>query len=128
MTKLDLKSEFFGFSKMMSAIVATCLALGFFGEPFLEDYVQDRIGEYEKKHEEKNSKRLKLRDLLSDKMKVDPDEVHIELGRMYQSELIERSKIYESIDSDYKHNKDKINKIIKEIKYIYPNTVLNYED
>ena len=56
---------------------------------------------------------VKLRKLLSDKMDVDEDEVHIELGRMYQAEKV---------------SKDKRNKIIKEIKYLYPQTVLNYEN
>jgi hypothetical protein len=113
---------------VMTAIVATLGALWFFGEPFLEDYVDNHFEVYEKKHKTENSKKVKLRSLLSEKMGVPSDEVHIELGRMYQSELIEREKIYEAISKDYNHNKSKRNKIIKEIKSIHPQTVLNHEN
>jgi len=125
---MDIKNEFFAFSKMMSAIVGTCVALWFFGEPFLEDYVDSHFEKYEKEHKERNSQKVKLRSLLSEKMGVDEDEVHIELGRMYKNEIPERNKIKELINSDWKVSKDRRNKIVKEIKYIYPNTVLDYEN
>jgi hypothetical protein len=124
----DLKSDFLKLSKTLTAVVSTVIAFGYFGEPFLEDYVESHFVVYEKKHKKENSEKIKLRDLLSEKMGCDADEVHIELGRMYKNELIERKKIYEAIDGDYNHSKDKRNKIVKEIKYIYPQTVLNYEN
>jgi len=110
---MELKSEFVKFSKVMTAIVATLVSVWFFGEPFLEDYVENHFEAYDIKHKKENSQKVKLRKLLSDKMDVDEDEVHIELGRMYQAEKV---------------SKDKRNKIIKEIKYLYPQTVLNYEN
>jgi hypothetical protein len=125
---MELKSEFLKFSKVMTAIVATLGSVWFFGEPFLEDYVESHIDAYELKHKEENSKKEKLRKLLSDKMLIPQDEVHIELGRMYQNEIGERNKLYEAIDNDYNHSKDKRNKIIKEIKKNHPNTILNYEN
>ena len=125
---MDIKTEFFGFSKMMSAIVGTCVALWFFGEPFLEDYVESHFEVYEKKHKEENSQKVKLRELLSEKMDVDVDEVHIELGRMYKNEIPERKKLKELIDGDWKTSKERRNKIVKEIKDIYPETVLDYEN
>jgi hypothetical protein len=123
----DLKKEFISLGKTLGAIIATLTALWFFGEPFLEDYVESHFDTYELKHEEENSKKVKLRNLLSDKMGVAPDEVHIELGRMYQSEKPENQKLWDAINADYKENKDIRNRIIRDIQYIYPGTNLNID-
>ena len=125
---MELKSEFLKLSKTLTAIVATLGFVWFFGEPFLEDYVESHFDAYDANHKKENSEKIKLRFLLSEKMGCDPDEVHIELGRLYQAEKNERKKIYQYIDKDWKTSKEKRNKIIKEIKYIYPQTVLNYEN
>ena len=124
MTKVDVKSEFLNFAKVMAAIVTTLGSVWFFGEPFLEDYVESHFDSYEIKHKEENSRKAQLRDLLGVKMGVPSDEVHIELGHMFKN----KRKIYETIDADYIEAKNKRNKIIKEIKNIYPNTILTYEN
>ena len=125
---MELKGEFVKFSKVMTAIVATLGCVWFFGEPFLEDYVQSHFESYEIKHKKENSQKVKLRKLLSDKMDVDEDEVHIELGRMYQAEKIERDKIYKAIDKDFIFSKKRRNDFVREIKFLHPQTLLNYEN
>ena len=121
---MQLKSEIVKFSKVMAAIVTTLGSVWFFGEPFLEDYVESHFDAYEIRNKQESSDKMKLRDLLGIKMGLPSDEVHIELGRMFKNE----TNVHETIDSDYIEAKNKRNKIIKEIKNIYPNTVLNYEN
>jgi len=98
--------------KFVGMMVALCTAMWFFGEPFLEDYVESHFEEYDSKKEaeykHKESQRISFRSLLSDKMSVDNDEVHIELGRLYKSEKIERKAMYNYIDSIYKKLKKQI--------------------
>lgn len=123
----NFKEEFVTLGKTLAAIIATLGSIWFFGEPFAEDYIESHFDTYELKHKEENSKKIKLRTLLSEKMGVDPDEVHIELGRMYKSEKTENKKIWDAIDADYKENKDAVNRIIQDIQYIYPGTTLNID-
>jgi len=90
--------------KILGAMMGLCIAIWFFGEPFLEKYVEGHIEIYEARHKEELSGKTKLRTLLADKMKVDSDEVHIELGRLYQSEYSTREDIYKRlklIDSEW---------------------------
>ncbi len=68
-------------------------------EPFAEDYIDKRIDLIFKEQKEKDSSKQSLRKLLSNKMGVDTDEVHIELGRMYTSEKAFKKSIAVLIDS-----------------------------
>jgi hypothetical protein len=68
-------------------------------EPFAEDYIDKRIDLIFKEQKEKDSSKESLRKLLSNKMGVDRDEVHIELGRMYTSEKAFKKSIAVLIDS-----------------------------
>ena len=68
-------------------------------EPFAEDYIDKRIDLIFKEQKEKDSSKERLRKLLSNKMGVDTDEVHIELGRMYTSEKAFKKSIAVLIDS-----------------------------
>ena len=101
--------------------MAIVTAAAFIIKPFAEDYVHQEIRsyinsaefnkfvdqtitEYEEKHKQKNTSTVSLRKLLADKMGVDEDEVHIEIGRFYKTNDI---------------------KLIKnEIKYYHPNTLI----
>jgi hypothetical protein len=68
-------------------------------EPFAEDYIDNRIDLIFQQQKQIDSSKESLRKLLSNKMGVDTDEVHIELGRMYTSEKEFKSNIAILIDS-----------------------------
>jgi hypothetical protein len=68
-------------------------------EPFAEDYIDNRIDLIFQQQKEIDSSKESLRKLLSNKMGVDTDEVHIELGRMYTSEKEFKNNIAILIDS-----------------------------
>jgi len=78
-----------------ASISAILAMLWFIGEPALEDYVKAQIKVHEEEQKEVNSKKVKLRTLLSYKMDVASDEVHIELGKTYRSE----KKVKVTLDS-----------------------------
>ena len=97
------------------ALMAILTLVGFIGEPFLEDYVNSRIEGYEEKRRIEESNKVPLRKLLSDKMGVADDEVHIELGKAYK-------KI---IEEDIEKLKEFDVKVKKEIGYYHPDNLLN---
>jgi len=115
----------------LGSLIACLTAIWFFAEPFLEDYiyqqtekyiqsdsfklfVDETIKKYEKESEERNTNKVSLRSLLSTKMGIDEDEVHIELGRLYTKE------------KDYKEDVSKQFKSIKkEIHYYHNSTILD---
>jgi hypothetical protein len=68
-------------------------------EPFAEDYIDNRIDLIFQQQKQIDSSKESLRKLLSNKMGVDTDEVHIELGRMYTSEKEFKNNIAILIDS-----------------------------
>ena len=118
--------------KILGAMMGLCIAIGFFGEPFLDDYVESHIEEYEEKHKEELSSKVKLRSLLASKMGCDQDEVHIEIGKMYREEKTVHAEI-DSVDAsikkevgnikflldqDYNWNKSERRKILREIQII----------
>jgi hypothetical protein len=79
------------------SITAIIALLWLIGEPALEGYVDSHINTYEERRSEeekaKNSDKIPFRHLLGGKMEVADDEVHIELGRMYQNEGVLKHKI-----------------------------------
>tara|TARA_Y100000389_G_C17452000_1_gene515502 strand:+ start:975 stop:1352 length:378 start_codon:yes stop_codon:yes gene_type:complete len=68
-------------------------------EPFAEDYIDKRIDLTFKEQKQKDTSKESLRKLLSNKMNIDTDEVHIELGRLYTSEKTFKKSITTLIDS-----------------------------
>jgi len=111
---IKIKSELFLLGKGIVFIASVIGAIWFFGEDSFNAKVDGRIQGFIKsdamkvyvdgvvkrereKHEkiqiEKNSTTVALRKLLAIKMGVDEDEVHIELGRMYQKEKELKEKI-----------------------------------
>ena len=111
---IKIKSELYLLAKGVVFMAAVIGAIWFFGEDsfntkvdkridlFLESdamkvYVDGVVKREREKHEkiqiEKNSTTVALRKLLAIKMGVDEDEVHIELGRMYQKEKELKEKI-----------------------------------
>ena len=76
-----------GLGAGLGSIVAICTALWFFGEPFLEDYVQYRIEVYDKQKTASQPSKVKLRELYSEEMSVPSDRIHIIEGNMYKQYL-----------------------------------------
>ena len=112
MTKAT-KDKINEFSKLLGSIVVILGIAASIAAPFVDDYIDKRVEEkltgpssmiyaktyidkyihsaefsvlidmVFKDYEERDSQKVKLRTLLSSKMRIDEDEVHIELGRMY---------------------------------------------
>jgi len=87
----------------LSSIMAVIIGLWFFGKaPFnnkvderinlfltsaaMQIYIDDVIKKHEAEQIKTNSKKVKLRKLLANKMAVAEDEVHIEIGKLYKAE------------------------------------------
>ena len=83
------------YGSIAGSVMAILAAVGFFVEPFLEDYVDSHIETYEERRFEEDSKKIGFRKLLGEKMDLDDDEVHIEIGHWYKKEKI----MYSTIDS-----------------------------
>lgn len=126
----DLSTNFKIVATFLGSLITILGAIWFFGKPFLDDYINEKmdayivspsftmfvdktISEHEQEVAEKDSKKVGLRKLLSDKMGVAEDEVHIELGRMFKNERL----FQEAIIKNQKEIKE-------EIKYYHPNTIL----
>ena len=122
------------FSKTMSAIVFVLSGIWFIGQPFLDDYIEEKITLHDEQKRKEWSQKSKLRDQLSEKMGCDPDEVHIELGRLYKNEKsnIEKTEkelnnLWIQIDNDFIKNKTQRNAIIRELKYWIPESEIKTE-
>lgn len=110
--------------KNVWAIVATNIGtavtiiggLIFFGEHSFNAAVDARIDIHEENEIEKNSKQVKLRTLLSNKMGVDEDEVHIELGKMYKNKKIHINRMNQ-----------RMNGLVDEVKIYHPFSELTIE-
>lgn len=89
--------------KSLGAIAGSVMAMisltVYLGEPFLEDYVNDQVDLHIKELKAEDSSKESLRKLLSNKMGVDVDEVHIELGKLYSKEEEFKNNIVNLIDS-----------------------------
>ena len=87
----------------LSSIMAVIVGLWFFGEthfnnkvderinlflksPEMQIYIDNVITKHEAEQTKTNSKKVKLRKLLANKMAVAEDEVHIEIGKLYKAE------------------------------------------
>ena len=100
-----------------ASISAILAMLWFIGEPALEDYVKAQIKIHEERQKEVNSKKVKLRTLLSDKMNVADDEVHIELGKAYKHEKKIKSKL-DSLEKEVNLNARSMQLNYKDIKVL----------
>lgn len=98
------------------SVMAILTLVGFLAEPFLEDYVNARIEQHEAEQKAANSSKVGLRTLLGQKMGVDDDEVHIELGEQYRNEGQTREAIEE--------NKRFKKAVIKEFNFYHPDNML----
>ena len=102
------------------SIVAVIGLLWLIGEPALEKYTDERIDLYQQKRTEENSNKVKLRTLLSEKMEVADDEVHIELGKTYKKDKL----IVRELDSI----KDVLRALKLKTDNNYTEIGLNYSD
>ena len=127
MAKIDYVSELSLLAKVIAAIIAICGGIWFFGEPFLEKYVDSHIKAHEQRLEDADLSKVKWRSLISTKIGCDEDEAHIKVGKVVREEEENLKKIWATIDEDYNYNKAQRNKIISEIIYIYPSTTLRLE-
>lgn len=76
----------------------------FLDSPAMSVYIDNVIKEYKAEQEKKDSGKIKLRKLLSNKMKCDEDEVHIRLGILY----LEEKKHLEDAELELKEVKNRI--------------------
>ena len=125
--KINYVAELTLLAKVIGAFVAICGGFWFFGEPFLEDYVESHFEKHEQQVKKERSTRVRWRTLIATKIGCDEDEAHIKVGKVVREEEENLKKIWEVIDSDYNYNKSQRNKIIGEIHYISPNSLLNKE-
>lgn len=89
------------------------LNIQFINSPNFSLFVDGVIKDYEKQLAEEESNKVGLRTLLSLKMGVDEDEVHIKLGEMFKSEEEFKKKIITYI-----------NEIIEEVKREHPSNTI----
>lgn len=92
------------YGSIAGSVMAILTVIGFIGKPHLTDFIDAEIQAYDLIQKEKDSNKVKLRDLLEDKMDVPADEVHIKIGDWYKNE----KKIKALLDS-----------IVKEQHYDY---------
>jgi hypothetical protein len=81
------------YGSISGSVVAILGLLWLLGEPHLKTYIDNEIEVYDGKQKAEDSKKVKLRKLLSDKMGVADDEVHIELGHQYKNEKALASRV-----------------------------------
>ena len=104
-------------------MVAILGLLWLIGEPHLKNYIAEAIIQYDNKKKEEASSKVPLRALLSHKMEVADDEVHIELGKTYRTYKKEKNVIarIDSLCSVIKYLESEIQLNLDAIK-------LNYKD
>lgn len=90
-----MESKLSHYGSIAGSVVAiiTCVAL--IGRPHLVDFIDAEIKLYDEAKKEEDSKHAKLRTLLSSKMGIEEDEVHIEIGHQYRKE----QELYKKVDS-----------------------------
>lgn len=120
----QIKNKIYELAKIIGAIVVIQGAVIGIATPFVNEHIEQRIKDYHNsadfklyvdgvieqyKSETTVTSSISLRDLLSDKMGVPSDEVHIKIGEMYKHK------------DDFK---DRIRDIIREIHYYHNDSVL----
>jgi hypothetical protein len=99
------------YGSIAGSVAAILGLLWLLGEPHLKTYIDKEIEVYDGKQKAEDSKKVKLRKLLSDKMGVADDEVHIELGQQYKQEKELAAKV------DSLANQIDINKRAMQLNY-----------
>jgi uncharacterized protein YneF (UPF0154 family) len=105
----EVKNKFFEFAKIIGVIVPIVSLSWLIAQPLIENYIIKKVDEYEKA--KPKIEETSLRELLSDKMGVPSDEVHIKIGEMYRNQGNEEIKRL-------------INEIINEIHYYHDDSIL----
>jgi hypothetical protein len=108
------------YGSIAGSMAAILGLLWLIGEPHLRTYIDNEIELYDGKKKEENSKKVKLRTLLGEKMGIDDDEVHIEIGHQYKNE----KKLHHKIDS----LETIIKELQKEDKLLLKDVNANYQD
>lgn len=147
--KQILKGEGASLLKTLGAIAASLAAVWTYAEPVVEDYVHNQIeivhqedlkeinqlkGQIEvleKAVEENGGVTVSMVTLLSDKMNVDEDEVHIELGKLYRknkSLYVKVDSLRKQVDLDYSHGVRMRRKIQEAIKSWHPESTLTLDN
>lgn len=105
---ITLYGSLIALSKGIAAIGTILAGLWLFGEPYLGDYVEERIKMYDVAVVEANSSKGSLRNLFSEEMNVTVDRVHMVQGDMYRQYI------------DIKHYMSRIRKYFNQnIPYMY---------
>lgn len=99
------------YGSIAGSVAAILGLLWLLGEPHLKTYIDKEIEVYDATQKAEDSKKVKLRKLLSDKMGVADDEVHIELGQQYKQEKELSAKV------DSLANQIDINKRAMQLNY-----------
>jgi hypothetical protein len=116
----EAKNHLSHYGSIAGSVVAILGLLWLLGEPHLKNYIIENIEVYDKAEKDEDSKKVKLRKLLSEKMDIDEDEVHIELSKLYKEER----RMTHKIDS----LSNKIKYLEGEIKLNLNSLQMNYSD
>ena len=116
------------YGSIAASVAAILGLLWLIGEPFLEDYVDGHIRSYDERMKEEQTNSVSLRHLLSDKMGVSDDEVHIELGKTYKKVKNEKDVLHiiDSLAREINLNYQEIGVNIKDINAL-KRTVIDLE-
>jgi len=83
-----MESKISHYGSIAGSVMAILTVIGFIGKPHLTEFIDAEIQAYDLIQQEKSSNKVKLRHLLSGKMGVADDEVHIKLGEQYKNEKV----------------------------------------
>lgn len=108
------------YGSIAGSVMAIFALVGLLGKPHAIDFIDNEIESYDKRKKEEDLKKIPFRVLLSEKMGLDDDEVHIELGRMYKNEI----KLHKTIDS----LENEIGKLKTEDRALLNDISANYSD
>ena len=118
----EIKNKIYEIAKIIGAIIVIQGAVIGIATPFVNEHIEQRIKDYHnsadfklyvdgviEEYRSQHTTSTSFRDLLSDKMGIPSDEVHIKLGEMYRhkGELDERIK-----------------EVIREIHYYHSDSIL----
>ena len=74
------------YGSIAGSVAAILGLLWLIGEPHLKNYIDGEIDRYDQVKKAEDLNKVQLRRLLSEKMQVADDEVHIELGKTYKQD------------------------------------------
>jgi len=117
------------YGSIAGSVMAIFALVGFLGKPHLTEFIDNEIEVYDERKKEEASGKVKLRTLLSHKMGVEDDEVHIELGHVYKQVKKEKDlyRVIDSLAKEINLNYYEIGQNIKDIKAL-KKVVIDLED